>query len=182
MNSSYRIDEALDVILSKQRAKVKGLMEKVASGARPLSGIDVELRALLFGSGAQMLREMLEIADERLCKGMSVFEVKEKTVVTLVGKVRVRRRVCREGQEWRYPLNEALALEGKSPLSASLREATSLLASETSFERSAELLEKTTGIKMSAPAFRPTAARCMRRTAGTKSSPPRSIPPRPSAR
>jgi hypothetical protein len=75
----------------------------------------------------------------------------DKTVTTLPGPVRVRRAYyhCSKCKKGRVPLDEKLGIEGRS-FSSTVQEAACLLAADIPFQRAQDLLERLSGVRMSA--------------------------------
>jgi hypothetical protein len=76
----------------------------------------------------------------------SVKERPTRTVVTLFGPVDVTRSRCADG---RYPLDEALGLQGRHGWTAGVQEAVSLLSCESGFGTVSDILKRLLGLGIS---------------------------------
>lgn len=119
-----------------------------------LEGLDKVLLARAMEWARQQYRAVVEKLDDLLLRSCdrSLRSEHRRAVWynTAVGRVRVRRRQYREEDGgYRYPLDELMGMEGKSHTSARVKQLALGLACETSFRRSARILEETTAIRLS---------------------------------
>ncbi|MFH1560312.1 MAG: ISLre2 family transposase [Chloroflexota bacterium] len=110
-----------------------------------MDGWEKQILSSIFGQGQAMARTTLEEADRVLMRGrgvgLTVVGFRERRVVTLLGDVRIRRRLYRDDTgKGRYLLDEAMGLEKRSPLSAGVRELSALLGSYMPFGKCETLL------------------------------------------
>lgn len=111
--------------------------------------------------GARLLRDSIRRIEEYelsklerscLCGGRlkNIGRVRRK-ITTTVGQVqyaRTRFKCCSCGKE-RYPLDEALGLQGNGNVTLGLKEKTLYLATDTAYDKAADNLKKLTGIELS---------------------------------
>jgi len=130
--------------VAKLKEELKGMLE----------GLDVVILAKAMEWARQQYRDVAEKLDSLLLrsghKGLKSEHVRPVWYNTALGRVRVRRRQYRDNKGcYRYPLDELLCAEGKSHTTSRVKHLALGLACETSFRRSARILEETTGIHLS---------------------------------
>lgn len=139
----------LDLMVSRLGEELKGLLALAARGQLPCAAVELRLQKLLRQTGREAAGVLLESADAALCQSEKLHDHRTRTVMTLFGPVDLTRGRTADG---RYPLDEALGLQGQHSWTSALQEATSLLACERGFESVCDLLERLVGVSMSPPA------------------------------
>jgi hypothetical protein len=138
-----------DLMVTHLGDELKNLQLLVAKGSLPAAAVEERVQTLLRAVGRDAAGVLLEAADGALCGSEKVHDRRTRTVMTLFGPVDLTRSRTASG---RYPLDEALGLEGRHGWTSAVQEATSLLACERGFETVCDLLERLLGIPMSPPA------------------------------
>lgn len=119
-----------------------------------LEGLDVVILAKAMEWARQQYRAVAEKLDGLLLRScdrsLRAEHIRSVWYNTAVGRVRVRRRQYQDKRGgYRYPLDELLGMKGKSHTTTRVKHLALGLACETSFRRSARMLEETTGIHLS---------------------------------
>lgn len=101
--------------------------------------------SLTQGAAGKLLTFALEEIDQRLLakkdKGLKVVGSRERTVVTSVGELKIRRRMYRDRSgEYVFLLDQALGLEPRRRISKRMQELALELATEMPFRRAAKVL------------------------------------------
>jgi Uncharacterised protein family (UPF0236) len=134
---------------------------RIALGRRDVHGLEDALLKAREEAFLGILRRVLEAVEaealrgRRLCSGCGGEEVRNgraaKRLRTLLGEVRYRRvRLrCRGCGRERFPLDEALRLEGGEGTTLGVRERSLWAAVELSYEKAHEFLRKYTGLEVS---------------------------------
>lgn len=138
-----------DEMVSRLGEELKKLWSLACDGHIPPAALEHRVQGLLRATGRDAAGVLLESADQSVCRGQKVHDRRTRSVMTLFGSVDLTR--CRTA-EGRYPLDEALGLEGRHGWTAAVQEAASLLACERGFEGVSDLLWRLLDIPMSAPA------------------------------
>lgn len=130
--------------VAKLKEELKGMLE----------GLDVVILDRALEWARQQYRAVVERLDQLLLEtcssGLTAEHIRSVWYNTVLGRVRVRRRQYRDEKGgYRYPLDELLGMEGKSHTTARVKHLALGLACETSFRRSARILEETTAIHLS---------------------------------
>jgi len=164
-------------IVTRLGGDLKSLLGQVAGGQVQADALEHRLQGLLRGVGRQAAGILLEAADRPLCAGQKIHDRRTRTVMTLFGPADVTRVRTAEG---RYPLDEALGLQGRHGWTAGVQEAASLLSCEKGFETVCDLLQRLLGLSISPPA-----AQQIAESAGSRAAqllehgpPPITAPPR----
>jgi hypothetical protein len=139
-------DELVDQMVQRLGGEVKSLMAESQAGRIPAASLEALVRQKLWHFGAQAMGVLLEARDEVLVGRGQVKERPTRTMVTLFGPVDVTRSRCVDG---RYPLDEALGLEGRHGWTAAVQEAVSLLSCESGFGTVSDLMKRLLGLSIS---------------------------------
>jgi hypothetical protein len=139
-------DELVDQMVLRLGREIKSLMTESQEGRVPVAALEAIVRQKLWHFGAQAMGVLLEARDEMLVGERSVKERPTRTVVTLFGPVDVTRSRCADG---RYPLDEALGLQGRHGWTAGVQEAVSLLSCESGFGTVSDILKRLLGLGIS---------------------------------
>jgi hypothetical protein len=150
----------LKEIVTRVEVDLQGLLEQVGRGKIGAASVEEQVHRILQATGVAATAMLLEAADRLLAQGQSVHDRRTRSVVSRFGALDVTR--CRLTEN-RYPLDEALNLEGRHGWTLWVQEAASLLACEKGFESSSDLLERLLGISMSPPAIEQVAESAGRR-------------------
>jgi hypothetical protein len=140
----------LEEIVTRLGRDLKGLLERVEKAEVGAGSVEQEVQQIVRAAGSAATGMLLEAADQRLASGHSVHDRRTRTIVTRFGVCDVTRARLADG---RYPLDEALGLEGRHGWTPWVQEMASLLASEKAFESSSDLMDRLLDIQMSAPAI-----------------------------
>jgi len=138
-----------DQIVSRLGEELKELLELVVRGQVSAAAMEHQLQALLRTTGREAAGVLLESADSALCRHLKLHDRRTRTVMTLFGPVDLTRGRTAEG---RYPLDEALGLEGRHGGTGAVQEAVSLLACERGFETVCDLMARLLDLPLSPPA------------------------------
>jgi hypothetical protein len=138
-----------DEIVSRLGEELKRLQALVMEGRVVPAAVEHRLQGVLRATGREVAGVLLESADASLCQGQKVHDRRTRTIRTLFGPVDLTRGRTTQG---RYPLDEALGLEGRHGWTAAVQEAASLLACERGFETVCDLLQRLLDLSLSPPA------------------------------
>jgi len=144
-------EELIDQMVQRLGRELKSVLAKVREGRMPGRAIEQVIRQGLWHVGAQALGVLYEALDRGLTAQRAVHDHRTRTVVSLFGPVDISRARCRQGEGWRYPLDEALGLQGNRGWTVGVQEAVSLLSCETGFETVADLMHRFFGVSLTAP-------------------------------
>jgi hypothetical protein len=144
-------DEIIDQMVLRLGRELKGVLSEVRQGRIPGAAIEQVIRDELWHVGAQALGVLYEALDKQLSARESVYDHRTRTMVSLFGPMDVSRARCSQGDGWRYPLDEALGLQGNRGWTLGVQEAVSLLSCETPFETVVDLMDRFFGLSLTAP-------------------------------
>lgn len=139
----------LEQIVTRVDVDLKGLLEKVGKGQLGAASVEDQVQQIVRAAGVAATGMLLEAADQRLASDHAVYDRRTRTIVTRFGRCDVTRSRLVDG---RYPLDEALGLEGRHGWTRWVQEAASLLACEKAFESCSDLMDRLLDIAMSPPA------------------------------
>lgn len=119
-----------------------------------LSRLDEVILEKALEWGRQVYQQVVERLDEWLLKlkgqGLETEHLRRVWYSTCLGQVPVRRRQYRERQgKYRYLLDEALGMTGKSHVTTAAKRLVLEIAASMSFRRSAEVLARASAVKLS---------------------------------
>jgi hypothetical protein len=152
----------LDEIVSRLGVELKCLSGLVGQGKVSAAGIEQRVQSLLREAGREASGVLLETADACLCAREKVHDRRTRTMVTLFGAVDVTRVRTADG---RYPLDDALGLQGRHGWTGAVQEAVSLLSCERGFETVSDLMHRLLDLSISPPAAEQVAESCGKRAA-----------------
>jgi hypothetical protein len=161
--------ELVDEMVGRLGVEIKALMMEDPGGQVPVAALEAVVREKLWHFGAQVMGVALEGRDSALVAGRAVKDRPTRTVVTLFGPVDVSRSRCADG---RYPLDEALGLEGRQGWTRAVQEAVSLLSCEMAFATASELMARLLGVSISRTRVQEVAERAGQRAAAVRASAP----------
>jgi len=122
----------------------QGIFE-VLKEAEDFTQLEERVHSLTQGAAGKLLTYALEEIDQRLLaqkeKGLEVVGSRERTLVTSVGELRIRRRMYRDKSgEYTFLLDQVLGLEPRRRVSRRMQELALELATEMPFRRAAKVL------------------------------------------
>jgi hypothetical protein len=144
-------EEMLDEMVRRLGGELKQVLRQVRRRQIDAGALEGILRDALWHMASQALGVLLESLDRQLRADQRVQDYRTRTIVSLFGPLDVTRCRCRDGDRWRYPLDDAMRLDGHRGWTVGVQEAVSLLGCECSFAVVADLLGRLFGLSISVP-------------------------------
>ena len=144
-------DELIDQMVLRLGRELKGVLSGVREGRVPGAAVERVIRDKLWHVGTQALGVLYEALDQKLLAQHPIYDHRTRTVVSLFGPVDVSRARCCQGEGWRYPLDEALGLQGNRGWTLGVQEAVGLLSCEAPFGTVADLMGRFFGVSVTGP-------------------------------
>jgi len=144
-------EELIDQMVLRLGRELKGVLSEVRQGRIHGGAFEQVIRDKLWHVGAGALGVLYEALDQEVSARKGGYDHRNRTVVSLFGPIDISRTRCLQGKDWRYPLDEALGLQGNRGWTVGVQEAVSLLSCEAPFGTVADLMERLFGLSLTAP-------------------------------